>query len=438
MSSVDNGAKPAKDEQIREASVPVVCRILQMKGGCLARRQGQIILRGDHRWLVRIYLGLDPETRRRRYSNRTVRGSFHAAQNVLNTQLAACANGSELVGAQMTLNQYLDRWLELAVRPKLRSKSFRDYQVLLSRYIRPTLGERTLSDVAPLDLQSAYHPMHQKKLSPRTVGYTHAVLHAALEQAVRWRLLSRNPASGVEIPKPARAEMHVLPPQDARRFLEHALPTRYGVLFALALTTGLRPSEYLALRWSDFCWEDETVTVKRTLEKGRGWTFAPTKRARSRRQVKLESWVARRLRHLYMRERSIPDLSPLSARPIFHTGAGRPINSDSLAREFKRLLRSAGLEPMRLYDLRHTAATLALSAGVPAKVVSEQLGHATSAFTLDVYSHVLPHMQAEAAVRVAALLRMDGCEREAIPAEVRKPPQSVRPEAQHFMNAEAS
>ena len=85
-----------------------------------------------------------------------------------------------------------------------------------------------------------------------------------------------------------------------------------------------------------------------------------------------------------------------------------------------------------------TAATLALSAGVPAKVVSEQLGHATSAFTLDVYSHVLPHMQAEAAVRVAALLRMDGCEREAIPAEVRKPPQSVRPEAQHFMNAEAS
>jgi hypothetical protein len=111
---------------------------------------------------------------------------------------------------------------------------------------------------------------------------------------------------------------------------------------------------------------------------------------------------------------------------------------DPLAREFKRLLRAAGCEPMRLYDLRHTAATLALSAGVPAKVVSEQLGHASSAFTLEVYSHVLPHMQAEAAERVAALLRMDSCEREAIPAGVRKSPQSVRPEAQQFMNAEAS
>ena len=88
------------------------------------------------------------------------------------------------------------------------------------------------------------------------------------------------------------------------------------------------------------------------------------------------------------------------------------MNSDYLAREFKRLLREAGLPQMRLYDLRHTAATLALAAGVPAKVVSEQLGHASSAFTLDVYAHVLPHMQSEAAMRVAALLGMGACEQE--------------------------
>ena len=101
---------------------------------------------------------------------------------------------------------------------------------------------------------------------------------------------------------------------------------------------------------------------------------------------------------------------------MFKTRCGRPINSDHLAREFKRLLREAGLPPMRLYDLRHTAATLALTAGVSAKVVSEQLGHASSAFTLDVYAHVLPHMQSEAAVRVAALLGMGGCEQQGIRA----------------------
>jgi integrase len=385
--------------------------------------------------LVRVYVGLNHETRRRRYVNRTVRGSFHSAQQYLNAKITECEESRELDGVHLTLDQYLDRWLELAARPKLRTKSLADYQSLLCRHIRPALGECELSRVAPLDFQSAFHEMHEKKLSPRTVGYTHAILHAALEQAVRWRLLGRNPASGVEIPKPARAEMRVLPPQDARRFLEYALPTRYGVLFVLALTTGLRPSEYLALRWSDIDWQDETVTVMRTLEKGRGWTFAPTKRALSRRQVKLESWVARRLRHLYMRERSIPDLSPLSARPIFRTHRDQPINSDYLAREFKRLLREAGLPQMRLYDLRHTAATLALAAGVSAKVVSEQLGHASSAFTLDVYAHVLPHMQAEAADRVEALLGMAE-ERENL-ARRRKPPQSVRPEAQQFINTEA-
>ena len=103
------------------------------------------------------------------------------------------------------------------------------------------------------------------------------------------------------------------------------------------------------------------------------------------------------------------------------------MNSDYLAREFKRLLSEAGLPRMRLYDLRHTAATLALAAGVPAKVVSEQFGHASSAFTLDVYAHVLPHMQSEAAIRVAALLGMGGYEQEEIRAGARKPPQSVRP-----------
>ena len=131
------------------------------------------------------------------------------------------------------------------------------------------------------------------------------------------------------------------------------------------------------------------------------------------------------LRQLYALETARPNSD--AAQQIFKTRCGRPMNSDYLAREFKRLLSEAGLPQMRLYDLRHTAATLALTAGVPAKVVSEQLGHASSAFTLDVYAHVLPHMQSEAAIRVATLLGMDGREREEIRAGARKPPQSVLP-----------
>ena len=391
----------------------------------MRRRQGQIIPRGDHRWLVRIFLGLDPETRRRRYSSRTLRGSFRSAQHYLNARLAECERGRELAGEDLTLNQYLDRWLELAARPKLQNKSFYDYQSLLARSIRPALGECRLLSLAPLDIQGVFHEMHASGLSARTVQYAHAVLHAALEQAVCWRLIQRNPARGVALPKATQREMRVLNPDEARRFLDHALATRYGVLFALALTTGLRPSEYLALRWTDIDWEKKTVTVVRTLVKGSGWSFSATKRPSSRRQVKLETWVASQLRQLSALDTASPNLDP--AQQIFKTRCGRPINSDYLAREFKRLLREAGLPPMRLYDLRHTAATLALTAGVSAKVVSEQLGHASSAFTLDVYAHVLPHMQSEAAARVATLLGMDSREQEGIRAGARKPPQSIRP-----------
>ena len=439
--SVDTGAGQKIDAGYENTSVPVVCQILQMKGGRLRRRQGQIIPRGDHRWLVRIFLGLDPETRRRRYSNRTLRGSFRSAQHYLNARLAECDQGRELAGEDLTLNQYLDRWLDLAARPKLRAKSFRDYQALIARHIRPALGERELSSLTPLDIQGVAHEMHACGLSARTIQYTHAVLHAALEQAARWRLMTTNPASGVALPKATRGEMRVLHPDQARRFLDQALRTKYGVLFALALTTGMRPSEYLALRWSDIHWQDETATIVRTLVKGSGWSFSPTKRPSSRRQVKLETWVASQLRQLQALDTARPNSD--AARQIFKTRCGRPVNSDYLAREFKRLLREVGLPPMRLYDLRHTAATLALTAGVPAKVVSEQLGHASSAFTLDVYSHVLPHMQSEAAIRVASLLGMDSREQEGIRAGARKPPQSVRPgqiasEAQTFVAQEAS
>ena len=378
----------------------------------MVRKNGQIIARGAGRWLVRVSLGHDRETGRRRYLNRTIRGGFRAAQRYLNLRLEERCRGGELEGEGLTLNQYLDRWLELAARPKLRTKSYRDYKALLGLYVCPALGERELHSLTSLDLQRVYHQMYEKGLSKRTVHYAYAILHAALEQAVGWRLMIANPASGLAIPQPVRGEMRVLNPDEAKRFLKHAERTRYGVLFALALTTGMRPSEYLALRWSDINFEEETVTVVRALEKGSGWKFASTKRARSRRPVKLESWVLSRLRQLRLLEMGSPSIDPNAARQIFKSRAGRPINSDYLAREFKRLLGEAGLPQMRLYDLRHTAATLALAAGVPAKVVSEQLGHASSAFTLDVYSHVLPHMQAEAAVRVAALLGMDGRERD--------------------------
>jgi integrase len=330
------------------------------------------------------------------------------AQAYLTKKLHERDLGRGVEGVQVTLNEYLDRWLGTAAKPRLREKSYRDYEGMLRRYIRPTMGEKILTTVSPLDIQGVYQQIIERGFSARSIRYTHAVVRSALRQAVRWQLLLNDPTEGVQLPRQPRREMRVLTTEQARTFLKVALTTPYGCVFALALTTGMRPSEYLALKWEDIDWERGMVSVVRTLEKGSGcWRFAETKRARSRRVVKLQNWVLNLLKDLRSAraQGATSDIPPDAVDLVFATASGQPINEDYLVKKrFKPILRQAGLSDIRLYDLRHTAATLALTVGVPPKVVSEQLGHASAAFTLDTYSHVLPHMQEEAAAKMEAAL----------------------------------
>jgi integrase len=392
--------------------------------------------RGRHRWLVRVFLGRDRETRRRRYLSRTVHGPVRQAQSYLNKVLRERDLGRNAEGVTVTLDEFLDRWLDTAAKPKLRDKSYESYESLLRRYIRPVLGGRILSAVTPLDVQGAYQKMIDRGLSSRTVRYTHSVLRSAMRQAIRWRLQAQDPTDGAQLPRVRRREMCVLTAEQSRIFLSAVLKTHYGPVFAVALTTGMRPSEYLALKWQDIDWDRGTVSIVRTLERSAGgWRFAETKRARSRRVIKFQDWVLETLKSLQaitIRRSgcSRPDNSEL----VFTSPAGHPIYSDKLAKRFKAILRQVGLPVIRLYDLRHTAATLALSVGVPPKVVAEQLGHASAAFTLDVYSHLLPHMQEEAAIKVEQILAGPGLLPHRMAGQKRfpktgpkKPPKAVNP-----------
>lgn len=374
----------------------------------MARKVGQIIARGDRRWLIRVYLGRDHETNKRKYHNRTIHGPMREAQTYLTRRLRERDLGRDLEGAKITLNEYLDRWFETAVKPRLREKTCQDYEGMLRRYVRPSLGERLLTAVRPLDVQNTYHQMIGRGLSPRTIRYTHAVLRSAMQQALNWRLLLESPVDGLKLPQQSRHEMQALTVEQVRMFLKAALATPHGPALAVAVATGMRPSEYLGLKWQDIDWARQTVHVVRSLRRLNGkWRFADTKRSRSRRPIKLQSWIVDILQALYVARTTATTSNnpfPEGIDLIFKTVSGEPMNSDCLAKHFRVILELTGLPRTRLYDLRHTAATLALAAGVSPKVVSEQLGHASTAFTLDTYAHVLPHMQDEAATKVEAML----------------------------------
>jgi integrase len=348
-----------------------------------------------------VYNGRDPESKKRKYLNETVHGGLRDAQSHLNKMLGERDRGRNLDSSKQTLNQYLDRWLEICAKPRLRAKSFQDYEGLLRRYIRPKLGAKALATVSAFDIQLLYRDVLAGGLSARSIRYTHAVLRSALKQAVRWNLILANPADLVDLPRQGRRRVGVLSVEQARTFIKAIIGHPYEALFALAMTTGMRPNEYLALMWNDVDLSHGTICVSHTLEwrKG-GWGFADTKRSQSRRVVKLQGWVVALLRDRMSREGTVcgDDL-------LFRAKRGGPIRESRFVLcYFKPLLKAAELPPIRLYDLRHTAATISLAAGVSPKIISEQLGHASVGFTLDVYSHVLPHMQDAAAGKVQALL----------------------------------
>ena len=342
----------------------------------MARKAGQIITRGASTWLVRVYLGRDSQTGTRKYLNQTIHGPFREAQRFLNLKLQQRDNGRVSRAAVLSLNQLLDQWLTTVVKARVRPRTFKDYETLLRLHIRPVLGSRLIGTISQIDLQTLYARMYERGLSARTVEYTNAVLESAFRQAIRWKMLAEDPCVGVDLPRVKRKEMEALSVEECRRFLNIAEKSEWFPVLALALTTGMRPSEYLALRWTDIDWKRGTASVCRTIQvTGSEWTFDDTKRRRSRRIVKLQNFVLKAIQGLKQAQESRIEVSiSMYSGLIFVSASGLPLKQRVVKREFRKLLATAGIRPVRLYDLRHTAATLGIAAGVSVKVISDQLG----------------------------------------------------------------
>lgn len=301
-----------------------------------------------------------------------------------------------------TFGQYLDFWLDHA-RGRVRTKTWEGYECLIRVHAKPALGEVALTHLSPLQIQALYSQLLAKEppLSGGTVLNLHLVITQALSQAVRWDFLTKNPAAGAQPPRPKRKETTVIDIAGSERILQAAAGTRLEAPAAIAIATGMRRGEILGLYWSDLSKDYASAQVSRTLQwtVGSGLSFERPKTARSRRMIVLPEF----LRPFLERQRDDQDRRQAASGDWEESGLvidrtnGIPWDPRSFTSTWRRFLTSAGFPRVRFHDLRHCHATMMLQQGVHPKIVSERLGHASIGITLDVYSHVLPSMQQDAA-----------------------------------------
>lgn len=300
----------------------------------------------------------------------------------------------------LNVGDYLRHWLA-HVAGRVRPKTLVGYEGLIRLYALPALGSLRLADIGPLNIQRLYGDLFgpDRGLSGGTVINLHLVLTQAFGQAERWGLIARNPVAGAQPPRARRPERAAVDADLAERLIAVTGGTRLQLPVVIALSTGMRRGEILALRWSDLDADLGVAHVRRTLQTAGGeLLFVEPKTTRSRRAVELPAFVRP---HLERQRDGRPGRKASCPTWIEHDlvidrGDGRPVNPDTLSSAWYRFCKKQGLPGIRFHDLRHAHATLMLLQGVHPKVVSERLGHASIGITLDTYSHVLPSMQSEA------------------------------------------
>ena len=380
--------------------------------------EGSICQRPNGRWQAQISIDGD-----RISKSFTTRGECVRWLRDLSTRKEYGLSAS---GAKIKLSHYLQQWLD-AVKPNLRHKTWDQYRRIVIKQVLPTLGERKLLELRPIDIQNLYTARRKAGLSPRSLQLIHSILHNALGRAVKWGLLGLNPAAAVSRPRVPKREMAVLNATQVCQLLLAAKDHRLSALFRLAVTGGLRLGELLGLKWSDVDWASSTIHVMRQLQRhpDGGIELNQPKTARSIRTVQLGKETLRELMRQHNRRETMVGVDPHSDDLIFVSRKGRPLRSRGVQKAFKGLLEQAGLPEIRFHDLRHTAASLMLSIGMPVYQVARQLGHAQASTTLDVYGHLIPGLHSDAAEKldqmltpIAAELQQDADHQAEIQAQV--------------------
>jgi integrase len=376
--------------------------------------KGHLVERSPGHWAIVIDVR-DPENGARRRKWHSFLGGKREAQIECARLISEMKSGAYLEPAKLTLGQFLERWLNHQ-RPLLSPRSGERYADLARKNIVPLLGGELLTKLQPMQISAAYAKALEGGrrdggggLAASSVRYMHAVLHKALGQAVLWNMPQRNPAALVKPPKVERPQMKALDENQMALLIARFRSTRMFIPVLLGAMCGMRRGEISALSWKAVDLAGARMAIVASMEQTRtGTRIKETKSGRGR-AIALPSIVVEELKRHRLRQAE--ELLRLGLRAADETLVvlredGKSLQPSTLSHRFMELLAaSPELPRIRFHDLRHSHATHLLTSGVHPKVAQERLGHSTIGITLDLYSHVLPGMQEDAAAKVDAGIR---------------------------------
>lgn len=374
--------------------------------------EGSVYQRTDGLWVAAVTLGWENGRRKRKTVAAKTAEEARAKLRRIEARLDA---GLPLDDDLTTVNALLDRWLDLLTH-QVAQPAVSNYRTIADTHLRPALGTVKVAKLTTAQIDRLLVAKLRgdaakgvRPLSVSTVRRIRSVLAQALTQGQRWGVVARNVASLSAVPKAQRAEGRSLEPDEARRLIEALADSPRRDLFVTMLATGLRRGEALGLRWSDIDLEAAKLTVRRQLRREDGGGLVPVepKTRRSRRELDLPSIAVDALRA--QRERQAKDAVEAGERwqeagYVFTSTVGTPLDPRNVSRDFAAAAFLAGLGRWHIHELRHSAASLMLAAGVPIEVVSEHLGHASIRITADTYGHVAPAQRRAAADALGAAI----------------------------------
>jgi integrase len=381
---------------------------------------GHIRRRGDRSWELKFDLGIDPVTGKRKTRYASVKGTKKEAQAKLTELLSEHARGVLVDASKETLSDFMNRWDTDWASHNVSLKTAERYRQLLVNQIRPHLGTMPVQRIKPVHLNSLYAILLKSggidgaPLAAQTVGHVHRLLRRMLGHAAQWGVIASNPAALVGPPRVAQTEIEIIREDEIRTVL-NALRSRDLPLYAIAtvaLATGMRRGELLALRWKDIDLDGGKLRVEQSLEQTRaGLRFKSPKTKHGRRTITIPPAVVSDLRAHWkaMQEqrlalglgRSAPD------DLVFTMWDGSPRKPNALTNDWLRASAVIGRR-INLHALRHTHASSLIAAGIDILTISRRLGHANPKITLSVYGHLYTNTDDKAAQAVEQMFARIG------------------------------